>query len=280
MATSTDGGGLEALHRLKSTDPPVYLSQSPDLSEAARLASQYIFSSLTPHTPKSPFTHLLIEGFDAEQIWQQIDLQSQPLISTLRREIKKFEKNPEEISKLFQTVGVRNENLEGKSKGVGLEGEKRNLERESEDFEGVEDKVLEVSDEEEEEEEGEGEGEGEEEEEEEEEEGGGGGVEDEFLKIKELEEYLQDDEAREYGLESRKKGERKVYNDEEDEDGNDEEEEHDEGEDTDEFEALGLEDDEDDERGDKLRNARCCFLFLLLYENIYSAFPSLAHVVL
>ncbi|KAM1478777.1 hypothetical protein ACFX2I_026157 [Malus domestica] len=39
-------------------------------------------------TPKSPLHRVLIDRFDAEQIWQQIDLQSQPLISTLRHDLK------------------------------------------------------------------------------------------------------------------------------------------------------------------------------------------------
>ncbi|KAA8540804.1 hypothetical protein F0562_024767 [Nyssa sinensis] len=249
MASLNEAGGLEALHRLKSTDPPLYLSPSPDISQAARKASQYIFSSLRPFAPKSPFDHLLIDGFDAEQIWQQIDLQSQPLISSLRRELKKFEKNPEEISKLFGWVGVK--------KGEGLEREKEELEGEIEDFEvlnGAEDEELVGFDDEDEE------GEEDEENEEEEEGGGddgGGGVEDKFLKIKELEEYLEEDEAREYGL-NKRKGDGKMSNEEEeaneedDEEGDDDEEEDQED---DELEVFG-DDDSEDEGADKLGNAR------------------------
>ncbi|XAR50195.1 hypothetical protein NMG60_11004451 [Bertholletia excelsa] len=128
MAASNEAGGLEALHRLKSVDPPVYLSPSPDLSQAARIASEYLFSSLKPFSPKSPFDRLLVNGFDAEQIWQQIDIQSQPLISSLRREVKKFEKNPEEISRFFGEV---------EKKGVAEEKKDDDLERDEEDFEGL-----------------------------------------------------------------------------------------------------------------------------------------------
>src|SRR5262245_8594102 len=88
---------MEALHGLKSTEPPLWLAPSAELSQVARTASQHLFSSLKPYAAKSPLDQLLVDGFDAEQIWQQIDIQSQPLLSGLRRQIKHFEKNPEEI---------------------------------------------------------------------------------------------------------------------------------------------------------------------------------------
>ncbi|VVB18394.1 unnamed protein product [Arabis nemorensis] len=102
MATVTDPG-MEALEKLKSTEPPVFLAPS-SISEVARVASQYLFTKLKPHNPKSPFVELLVDGFDAEQIWQQIDMQSQPLLSSLRHEVKRFAKNPEEILKLGNLV--------------------------------------------------------------------------------------------------------------------------------------------------------------------------------
>ncbi|XP_021895100.1 U3 small nucleolar ribonucleoprotein protein MPP10 isoform X2 [Carica papaya] len=101
---STKKTASEALHRLKSTELPVWLAPSPELSQATRIASQQLFSYLKPFSPKSPFDQLLVDGFDAEQIWQQIDLQSQPLLSSLRREVKKFEKNPEELLKLKKVL--------------------------------------------------------------------------------------------------------------------------------------------------------------------------------
>ncbi|KAF2553104.1 hypothetical protein F2Q68_00035585 [Brassica cretica] len=55
--------GLEALEKLKSTEPPVFLAPS-SISEVARVASQYIFDKLKPHNLKSPFDELLVDGFD------------------------------------------------------------------------------------------------------------------------------------------------------------------------------------------------------------------------
>lgn len=254
MASATNGGaqpaGLEALHQLKSAEPPLFLTPSPELSKAARLGSEYLFASLNPYAPKCPFSHLLTEGFDAEQIWQQIDLQAQPLLSSLRRQVRNFEKNPLEIEKQFNldTSSGKEDNLleDGKSK--------RNdgVEIESEDFD----------DEEEEDEEGEEEDEEEREESDDEDDGDTendegenvNGVEDKFLKIKELEEYLVEDEAREYGIKKdKKKNKRKrgEIADEEDEDEENDEDEDGEDED-DELGLMGLEDDD----GSDMENAR------------------------
>ncbi|XP_030495636.2 M phase phosphoprotein 10 [Cannabis sativa] len=247
----------EALHRLKATDPPQWLASSPTLSQTAREASQNLFSSLRPYTPKSPFDKLLVEGFDAEQIWQQIDLQSQPLLLTIRRELKRFEKDPAEIKKLKLVV-------EGEENG--LEDGREKLEEESDEFDEDLDGIDEELDDDEEMEENEDEEEesGDEDEDEkveekdEEDDNSGGEFEDEFLKIKDLEEFMEEDEAREYGLKKKdkKKKKKKVDNEEEEED--EEEKEDDDDSDSDEIGDFGLGDDDDDEDGetDKLEGAR------------------------
>ncbi|KAF4361494.1 hypothetical protein G4B88_016704 [Cannabis sativa] len=247
----------EALHRLKATDPPQWLAPSPTLSQTAREASQNLFSSLRPYTPKSPFDKLLVEGFDAEQIWQQIDLQSQPLLLTIRRELKRFEKDPAEIKKLKLVV-------EGEENG--LEDGREKLEEESDEFDEDLDGIDEELDDDEEMEENEDEEEesGDEDEDEkvkekdEEDDNSGGEFEDEFLKIKDLEEFMEEDEAREYGLKKKdkKKKKKKVDNEEEEED--EEEKEDDDDSDSDEIGDFGLGDDDDDEDGetDKLEGAR------------------------
>ncbi|XP_070027301.1 M phase phosphoprotein 10 [Nicotiana sylvestris] len=243
MATTADdsqnAGGVKALRRLKSTDAPFYLSASPDLSEAARLASKYLYSSLKPYTPKSPFAQLLTDGFDAEQIWQQIDLQSEPLISSLRRQIRQFEKKPEEISKLFNLV---EEKKREKEELAVEEGESEDFKDVAmEDF-GDEDDVVDDDDDEEEEDDDDEEGDDGEKSEDGEEKNGGvkGGLEDKFFKVNQLEEYMEADEAREYGLKKKTKRTRSKDEEEDDEEGE---------EDEDELGFMGLDDDEDDENG-------------------------------
>ncbi|XP_017227939.1 M phase phosphoprotein 10 [Daucus carota subsp. sativus] len=209
------------LDRLKSTAPPLFLSPSPELAESARSASKHLFNLLKPYAPKSPFDSLLTDGFDAEQIWQQIDLQTQPLLSSLRRDVKRFERDEGEIRGFFQ--------VEKERENVDVERESEEVERESESEEEDELELSELESEEEEERDGEGEG-----------------VEDKFLKIKELEEYMEDDEAREYGVKKTKK----KQNDELVDDDDEEIDEDDDDED-DELGLLGVdvgEDDEDDIR--------------------------------
>lgn len=217
MATVRDSG-LEALEKLKSTEPPVFLAPS-SISEVARVASQYLFTKLKPHNPKSPFDELLVDGFDAEQIWQQIDMQSQPLLSSLRQEVKRFAKNPEEIRKLGNlALDVSHEDGVDEMDMDGFDSEDDN----------DDDEELEANESEEEEEE-------EEAEEEEENDEGNEGIEDKFFKIKDLEEFLEEGEAEEYGTDHKnKKGvtKRKKQNlSDDDEDDQEESEEEDEDED-------------------------------------------------
>lgn len=199
MATTTDAG-VEALNRLKEIDPPSLLAPNPALSQTARTASQYLFSSLRPFSQKSPLDQLLVDGYDAEQIWHQIDIQSQPLLSTLRRRLKQLVNNPEEISKLKAPSDVANK-AEPKNNQDEWE------EEESDGFDEELDEGDEDVDEDEEgveKEEGKGEEEGNEDEDEEDEEsaeedeeekGEGVGIEDKFFKINELNAFLKKEEV-------------------------------------------------------------------------------------
>ncbi|KAK7330501.1 hypothetical protein VNO77_24696 [Canavalia gladiata] len=237
MSNSSDTG-VEALRRLKATDPPSWLAPNPALAETARIASQYLFSSLRPFSQKSPLEKLLVDGFDAEQIWQQIDLQSQPLLSTLRRRLKQLSKNPQEISQ-----------LKVPSEG-GNKAEANNRDEWGEESDGF-DEELDEMDEDEDEERTEKEEEKREEEEEEEEEEGmedkddedgeseeendeGGGIEDKFLKIDELAKYLE-------------KEEENMENDEADRNGEEEEDTDDDDAESDEAGDFGIGDNDDDE---------------------------------
>lgn len=187
MENTSNDAGVEALRLLKATEPPSFLTPNPALSEAARTASQYLFSSLKPFSPKSPLDQLLVDGFDAEQIWQQIDLQTQPLLSTLRRRVKQLVENPEEISQ-----------LKVPSEG-GNKKEEKSQDEWEEESDGFDEELDEEEEEDEDDEVKEGEGEEEEEETEDEEEEGedneeGGVIEDKFFKIDELTKYLEKEE--------------------------------------------------------------------------------------
>ncbi|CAJ1943832.1 unnamed protein product [Sphenostylis stenocarpa] len=237
METASDTG-LEALRRLKATDAPRWLAPNPELSEAARTASQYLFSTLKPFCPKSPLDQLLVDGFDAEQIWQQIDIQSQPLLSTLRRRLKQLAENPEEISRL-KVPSANGSKVEAKSKDE-WEGDRDDFDEElDEDDEDEADEDEAKEGEEGMEQEDEDEEEEEEKEQEDEENEEGGGIEDKFLKIDELAKYLDKEEEDFENGEAAREGE------EEDDD-----EESDEV--TDDDFGVGDEDDE----ADDMENAR------------------------
>ncbi|XP_010930057.1 M phase phosphoprotein 10 [Elaeis guineensis] len=243
-AVEDEKRGEEALERLKAADPPLYLSPSTELSQVARAAARHLYSALLPFCPKAPVDRLIADdGFDAEQIWYQIDLLSRPLVSTLRREVRRLEREPPEVLLLAGGKAA----AEAVKGGHGEEGEE-----EEEDDDGEEDEEEEdaVAAEEEEED-----GREEEEDEEEEGEGKGQGVEDRFLKIKELEEYLEKNEEEEYWQPERRK--RKQKRDEEEEEGDEEEEEEENEEDADEADLeLGDFDEDGDEETDLYENAR------------------------
>ncbi|KAE9610079.1 putative U3 small nucleolar ribonucleoprotein complex, subunit Mpp10 [Lupinus albus] len=245
MAKPSDAS-IESLRRLKETDPPSLLAPNPSLSETARAASQYLFSTIRPFSRKSPLDNLLVDGFDAEQIWQQIDLQSQPLLSSLRRRVKQLSKNPEEIINLLKAASVGGEKAKTEDKKLNVLDEE-----ESDSFDEELDEEDEDEDEDEEEdEEGVEKENGKEEEdveseenEGEEEKGEGGGIEDKFLRIDELTKYLE-------------KEEENFENAEEDERNEDEDDDNDEEDDDESDEAGGFDFDNDDEEDEDMESAR------------------------
>ncbi|CAM8937094.1 unnamed protein product [Rhodiola kirilowii] len=207
----------QTLLKLKSIEPHQWLTPSPSLSKLARTSAQQLFSVLKPYAPKSPFDKLLVDGFDAEQIWQQIDMQSQPILATLRREVKRYESNPDEIANLFGDRGA------AKQDEKSVKGKDSVLESGIEDVDEDMRELNDDSDDEEEEEEGdqrkEEESETQSDDEEEKEEKGGKkeGIEDEFLDLNEMQEYMDKDEEREYGV-SKKKNKNVKHKDDSSED--------------------------------------------------------------
>ncbi|KAG8091162.1 hypothetical protein GUJ93_ZPchr0011g28429 [Zizania palustris] len=240
-AKATAEKGEAALQRLRDADPALFLSPSADLAAAAREASKNLYASLVPFSPAQPppLSNLLVgPTFDAEQIWSQIELLSRPLVPHLRRQLRRLEQQPP--SQPLPPPA---------SKSAHSEEEKS--EEEGEDGEGDELEVLGDVDDEESEEEEQQDTEGSES-------LSGNELEDKFLKINELEKFLQKGEEEEYGGDARqgKKKETKNWmeeeSDEEDEDDADEDKDgKDEEEDEEHLDLDDFDDDEEEEGAGK-----------------------------
>ncbi|KAL6641936.1 hypothetical protein ACP70R_020117 [Stipagrostis hirtigluma subsp. patula] len=235
-ATAAAEKGEAALRRLRDADPALYLSPSADLAAASRAASQLIYSSLAPLSPAQPppLPELLAgPAFDAEQIWSQIELLARPLLPHLRRQLRRLEQQPpSQLPPAEAPADAEEEQSEEDEEGSAPEELK-----EEDDLEETDD----------EEEMGE-------EDEEEAEELVGKGVEDKFLKLNELEEFLEKGEEEEYGggvnRGEKKKATRNWMEEGSDDDEDEEDGDEDEDQEEDEDEGqLTLEDFEDDDEG-------------------------------
>lgn len=216
--------GVQALDTIKNSHPPQWLAPPPELANNAKTASKYLFSQIVPKAPKCPISSLLTDDFDAEQIWQQIDLQAQPLIASLKKRVKNLDKTSETLSLLVNdhepkpTRGDQGREVDDADEDSGDEDMDAEVERTvSSEFE--------ESDEQEPEKE-----EASEDEDENEEDGEKGVLEDRFFKINDLEKFL--DEAEVQGLEPPKESAEDdddesldVENDDEDDEDDDEDEE-------------------------------------------------------
>ncbi|TVU50780.1 hypothetical protein EJB05_02170, partial [Eragrostis curvula] len=180
--------GEAALRRLSDTDPALFLSPSADLAAAARTASQHIYSSLAPLSPAQPppLPSLLAgPAFDAEQICSQIELITRLLLPHLHRPLRRLERQPPLQPQAAPRVDTPAGSEEEQSEGEEDSESEELKEDEEEELEGTDDEMAEDDEEDEEELEGKG----------------GNGVEDKFLKTKHLEEFLEQAEEEEYGLE-------------------------------------------------------------------------------
>ncbi|CAL4911733.1 unnamed protein product [Urochloa decumbens] len=234
-ATAAAEKGEAALHLLRDADPSRFLSPSADLAAAARTASQHLYSSLAALSPAQPAplpTLLAGPAFDAEQIWSQIELLSRPLLPQLRRQLRRLDQQPpsqpQEALLVETPADAEEEQSEEDGEGSELDGLKEELEETDNDEEEL--------------------GDGDEEEEEEEEEEldgrGGKGLEDKFLKLDEMAEFMDKGDEEEYGG-GANRGEKKKATT------NWMEESDDEDEDDDDEGQLDLEDFEDsDEDGE------------------------------
>ncbi|RLM75363.1 U3 small nucleolar ribonucleoprotein MPP10-like [Panicum miliaceum] len=231
--------GESALQLLRDAGPDLFLSPSTDLAAAARTASQHIYSSLAPLSPAQPppLPTLLVDAaFDAEQIWSQIELLARPILPHLRRQLRHLEQQPPSEPQAALPVEAVAD-AEEQSEDSEMDGlrELEEIDDDDDDDDDLgDDDDLDDDEEEEEEEERRG--------------GNLKGLEDQFLKIDEMAEFLDKGDEEEYGG-GANQGEKKAtknWMEESDDEGEDRDEDDDEGEDDDDEGQLDLEDFEDD----------------------------------
>ena len=244
--------GEQALQLLRDADPALFLSPSTDLSVAARVASQHIYSSLAPLCPAQPPplpTLLADAAFDAEQIWSQIEHLARPILPHLRRQLRHLEQQPPSQPQAVLPVETPAD-VEEELSDDGHDSEMDGL-KELEEIDDDEDLGDDDDDDDDEEEE--------------ELDRRGGvlkGLEDQFLKIDEMAEFLDKGDEEEYGG-SANQGEKKARK-------NWMEESDDEGE-----EDIDVDDDEgEDDDDDGQLDVRISLSFSLNCSKIMIIFGS------
>lgn len=217
--------GVQALDTIKNSHPPQWLAPPPELANNAKTASKYLFSQIVPKAPKCPISSLLTDDFDAEQIWQQIDLQAQPLLASLKKRVKNLDKTSETLSLLVNdhepksTRGDQGKEVDDADEDSGDEDMDAEVERMvSSEFEESDEQDPEK------------------EEASEDEDGEKGVLEDRFFKINDLEKFLNEAEVQ--GLEPPKESAEDDDDESLDEE-NDDEDDEDRDEDDNEDEETG-----------------------------------------
>ena len=203
------------LDRLATLDPEQLAISGTEIAQHARAAAQelikYAFANGDNGTTTSSSTTLYVNGFDPEQIWLQLDLMSVPALKKARKQLKKVQ----DISTLMEpdVEEALDELLENDDGGddddEGSEEEEEEEDESGDEEDGIDyEAMLEAEN-----------ADDDDEEEEEEEDGAmthrekkrssGGGkklnnqeardvIEDDFMKLDEMEAFLQDAERAEY----------------------------------------------------------------------------------
>ncbi|CAK9207436.1 unnamed protein product [Sphagnum troendelagicum] len=88
-----DDCGSQALKRVQEAEPSTWLAAPPSLLQSAMQASEYLFTLIatTCSEKNLPLDKLLTKGFDTEQVWQQIDLQAHPTLSSIKKRLRQIE---------------------------------------------------------------------------------------------------------------------------------------------------------------------------------------------
>lgn len=116
----------------------VFFTPSDEVATEIKTFTKKIFDHCTKfvsQTSATPLDQLYVDGFDADQIWEQLQLQNAPLVNELTKRIRNFHKAPEQI-RLFPSP--QNEEEQDESEDEEDDEEEKDSEADSEDEEAAE----------------------------------------------------------------------------------------------------------------------------------------------
>lgn len=100
-----DPVAVEAFETKVLQKPELFFTPSEQVASDIKQFTKHVFDHCTKFVSQSsvtPLDQLYIDGFDADQIWEQLQLQNGPLVSELAKRIRGFNKQPASI-RLFPT---------------------------------------------------------------------------------------------------------------------------------------------------------------------------------
>uniref|UniRef100_K3WHQ1 Uncharacterized protein n=1 Tax=Globisporangium ultimum (strain ATCC 200006 / CBS 805.95 / DAOM BR144) TaxID=431595 RepID=K3WHQ1_GLOUD len=95
-----DPVAVEAFETKVLKQPEVFFTPSEEVASDIKSFTKHVFDHCTAFVSKAsvtPLDQLYVEGFDADQIWEQLQLQNGPLVNELAKRIRGFNKQPESI---------------------------------------------------------------------------------------------------------------------------------------------------------------------------------------
>jgi len=111
-----------------SDHPETYLKPSSSLEKENINMVKQIFDFCKKDEPNGsrsfastcPLQKLLVDGFDVEQIWQEIELQNTPLLNLGKQDVQNVKQNAEKLSLLSARRGdfVKGDQLQGSENGI------------------------------------------------------------------------------------------------------------------------------------------------------------------
>ncbi|EEY64072.1 uncharacterized protein PITG_02592 [Phytophthora infestans T30-4] len=81
--------------------PEVFFTPSEEVAKEIKAFAKHAYDRTSKYQSKSggaaPLEELYVDGFDADQVWEQLRLLNGPLVTEMTQRIRTFDKNPDNI---------------------------------------------------------------------------------------------------------------------------------------------------------------------------------------